>query len=326
LDTGDLWTRSGRSLPVVTERWLHFVNAVAGRLQKSHPGKKVYTLAYHQTFRPPDPKVIKPEPNVMIQVVNSRPNYVCFVHRFENKGCPHHVKFCRGLEDWVAMTPGGVMVYEYTPHSTFCSMPYPAPHKFVDDINYLHRLGVVGYEGQTTPNIWGTYGLNMYAIAKATWSADVDADALVADYCDHAFGSASQPMQQFVRTIEHGLAAADHITDGIWSYMMPQIMAEARRHIDGAHAAADTPEVRRRLRVYEIGFHYGELGSQAWRTARKAIADHDAKLLQQAIDLAEAAGRYCLDEQEKDPHYAAIPGKLTSVHVRSWKRQLATMK
>ena len=35
----------------------------------------------HQTFRPPDPQVLALEPNVIIQVVNSRPNYVCFVHR-----------------------------------------------------------------------------------------------------------------------------------------------------------------------------------------------------------------------------------------------------
>ncbi len=325
LDTGDIWPYRDKGLPVITERWLSFVNAVARRLQETHPGKGIYTLAYHQTFRPPDRDVTKPEPNVMIQVVNSRPNYVCFVHRFEREDCPHHVKFREGLERWVELTPAGVMVYEYDPHSTFCTMPYPAARKFVDDINYLCRLGVVGYEGQSGPTVWGTYGINHYAIAKTTWSGEMDGDALVSDYCDHAFGPASGAVQRFIATIEAGLEAADHITEGVWTYMTPEVMAAGRKQLDAAHAAAEgaDEQVRRRLRAWEISFHYGEMGIEAWRKAQKALADEDADLLEDAINLAEAAGQYCLDEQEKEPHYAAFPGKLTKVYANSWKRTLA---
>jgi hypothetical protein len=323
LDTGEIWPYRDKGLPVITERWLGFLNAVARRLQETHPGKGIYTLAYHQTFRPPDPGVIKPEPNVMIQVVNSRPNYVCFVHRFEHEGCTHHEKFRDGLERWVAMTPGGVMVYEYVIHSTFCVMPFAAPHKFVDDISYLHRVGVVGYEGQSAHKIWGTYGIIHYAVAKATWDPDLDADALVKDYCDRAFHEASEPMQRFYATLEAGLEAADHITEGVWSYMTPEVMTGARGHLDAAHAAAQSEIVKKRLRTIEIGFHYGELGIEAWRRAQKALAETDAALLEEAINLAEAAGQYCLDEQEKKPHYAAFPGKLTKVYANSWKRTLA---
>lgn len=325
LDTGEIWPFPGRELPVITERWLSFVNAVARRLQQTHPGKVVYTLAYHQTFRPPDPRIIKPEPNVMIQVVNSRPNYVCFVHRFEKEDCSHHVKFRQGLEQWAAMTPAGALVYEYTPHSTFCSMPFPAPRKFAADISYLHRVGVVGYEGQSSPSIWGTYGITLYTIAKATWNPELDADDLVRDCCDHAFHEASGPMQHFIATIEAGLEAADHITEGIWTYMTPEVMAEARRHLDAAHAAAETDVVRKRLRCIEIGFRYGEMGSEAWRKAQRALPDGDAALLREAIDLAEAAAKYCLDEQEREPHHAALPGKLTSVYAKAWRRELEKM-
>jgi hypothetical protein len=258
----------------------------------------------------------------MIQVVNSRPNYVCFVHRFQKEDCPHHVKFRQGLEQWAAITPAGVMVYEYTPHSTFCSMPFPAPHKFAEDISYLHRVGVVGYEGQSTPRIWGTYGITLYTIAKATWDPELDADDLVRDYCNHAFYEASGPLQRFIATIEAGLEAADHITEGIWTYMTPEVMAEARGHLDAAHAAAESDVVRKRLRCIEVGFRYGEMGSEAWRKAQQALADGDAALLREAIDLAEAAAKYCLDEQAKEPHYAALPGKLTSVYAEAWRRAL----
>jgi len=326
LDSGEIWTSGSTERPVITRRWLSFVNAVARRLSETHPGKKVYTLAYHQTFRPPDPAVIRPEPNVMIQVVNSRPNYVCFVHRFEADGCPRHEAFRNGLDQWLSVTPAGVMVYEYDPHSTFCAMPYPAACKFIDDIRYLARRGVIGYEGQSAPSIWGTYGINHYVIAKTTWDPNVDAERLVSDYCEHAFGEAAVPMMRFFNVIDRALVAADHITDGIWTYMTADVMASARRHLDEAHALAHDPGVKRRLRACEIGFHYGELGSQAWRTAQEAIARKDADQLAGAIDLARQAARYCDREQEKEPHYAAAPGKLITVHVRQWQQQLDKLR
>ena len=322
LDTGEIWPIPGWEFPVITERWLTFINEVARRLQETHPDKKIYTLAYHQTFRPPDPEVIMPEPNVIIQVVNSRPNYVCFVHRLENDDCANHVKFRQKLEAWAAMTSGGVMGYEYVPHTTFCAMPYPAPHKFISDIKCLHSVGAVGFQGQSFSDTWGTYGVSLYAIAKATWDSNVDADALVQDYCDNAFHDASEPMQRFIKTIEDGLVEADHITEGIWSYMTPEVMAEARLHLDAAHQTTTSPTVERRLRAIEVGFHYGEMGSSAWAQAQEALANQDPVLLEQAIALAESAAEYCLEEQQIDPHYAAVPGKLTSVYVKRWKREL----
>ncbi len=327
LDTGELWP-SSRELPVITERWLTFVNAVARKLQQTHPGKGVYTLAYHQTFRPPDPEVLALEPNVIIQVVNSRPNYVCFVHRFEKPDCPHHVAFREGLEKWVEMTSAGVMIYEYTPHSTFCSMPFPAAAKFVDDINYLQRIGVAGYQGQSVPVLWGTYGINYYAIARCTWEAGIEPAALVEEYCDAAFGPASEQMQAFLGTVEDGLVAADDTTEGVWSWMTPEVMAAAREDLDAAHAAVAgaSDKVRERLRQWEISFRYGELGSEAWRTAGQAIADHDAGALQRAIDQANAAAQYVEDEKERAPHYAGAPGKLTRVYVASWQRTLDKWK
>ena len=322
LDTGEMWSKEK---PVITERWLSFINNVSENLYKNHPGKKIYTLAYHQTFRPPDPEIIKPNPNVIIQVVNSRPNYVCFVHRFKDEDCPRHVKFCEGLEDWIDMTRGKVMVYEYNPHSTFANMPYPAVYKFIEDINYLHKVGVGGYEGQSSVNIWGTYGINHYAIAKATWDYKIKAEDLVKDYCDHAFGNGSESMQKFLKVLDKGLKEADHITEGVWTYMTPEIMTEARKFLDKAHSEVEDPAFKRRLREYEIGFHYGELASEAWWKADKANKEKNAELMKEAIDSAEQAVQYLLDENETAPHHAASDGKLTTVYLRRWRSQLERM-
>jgi len=223
------------------------------------------------------------------------------------------------------MTPAGVTIYGYQPHSTFCEMPYPAPHKFIDDISYLHRIGVVGYYAQSYWETWGTYGITYYASARAMWNPQIDPDELVADYCNNAFRKASEPMKRFYATIEAALEQADHTTEGIWTYMKPEVMTEARRHLDAAHAAAASDVVKKRLRTIEISFHYGEMGIEAWRKAHQAIAEHDVALLEEAINIAEAAAQYCLDEQDKEPHYAAFsgkPGKLTRVYAARWEKTL----
>src|SRR5512140_1167153 len=67
LDTGRTWSHSdGVVQPALGDRWLTFVNAVADRLAVQHPGRKLYTIAYHQTFQPP--LKVKPQPNVMVMV------------------------------------------------------------------------------------------------------------------------------------------------------------------------------------------------------------------------------------------------------------------
>jgi len=150
----------------------------------------------------------------------------------------------------------------------------------------------------------------------------------VQDYCDHAFGPASEAMQAFMRTVDDALKAADHITDGVWTWMTPEAMAQAREHLDAAHAAAANADekVRARLRTWEIGFRYGEIGVEAWRTGQRGLAESDRALLQRAIELANEAAEYLAAENREGPHYAAATGKLITVHRTQWERALARLQ
>ena len=105
--------------------------------------------------------------------------------------------------------------------------------------------------------------------------------------------------------------------------VLRSVVAAARDHLDAAHTLAQGDIVKKRLRTIEISFHYGEMGIDAWRKAHQAMADHDADLLQEAINIAQAVKQYSEDEQEKQPHHVALAcGKLTTVYARSWKRTL----
>ncbi len=290
LDTGGSWSHAGTSYPLLADRWLTFVNAVAERLAATHPDKKIYTLAYHQTFAPP--VKVRPRPNVMIMVVNSRPEGVCFVHPVERPDCTNNALFCRHFQDWRSMTPAGMMAYQYIPHSTFCRMPLPAPHKFVSDIRWLSQTGCVGYEAQSGYKMFGLYGLSLYAVAKAMWNPSLNPDALVKDYCDAAFHEASEPMQRFFAELERGQREAEHTSTGIWTCLTPGVLARANELLQEARSAARDEEVRSRLAAIGAHFSYARMACEVYRLAEEAAAKRDPKLLDEAESLARR-----MDEQ-----------------------------
>jgi hypothetical protein len=299
LDTGDTWTYSGRTYPGLSDRWLTFVNAVAERLARSHPGKKIYTLAYHQTFAPP--RRVRPRPNVMIQVVNSRPEGVCFVHPVTQPGCTNNALFRRNFEAWTAITPGGTLAYQYMPHSTFCGMPLPAPQKFMADIRWLHRAGCIGYEGQSQPRLFGLFGISLYAAAKAMWNPQREPEALLQDYCDAAFREASAPMQSFFRAFARGQERAAHTDTGVWTAVTPEVLAEAGRWMHEAQSRATNAIVKRRLAGLNAHLRFAERGREVYDRAQAAARQRNPAELERAKTLAAQAHRELEAAREADP-------------------------
>lgn len=299
LDTGGTWLYSGVAHPALADRWLTSVNAVADKIAVTHPGKKIYTLAYHQTFTPP--LQVRPRANVMIQVVNSRPEGVCFVHEVTTPGCSANALFCQNFKDWAAIAPAGMMAYQYMPHSTFCMMPLPAPQKFIADIRWLSQAGCVGYEGQSGYRMFGLFGITLYATAKAMWNPQINPDGLLKDYCDAAFHEASQPMQSFYRTLARGQKEADHTNTGIWTALPPNILKQARADMENARARARDQQVKRRIAALDAHFKYAEQGCHVYQLVQEAAQNRNQQLLEQATTLARQAEKNLEAAQQADP-------------------------
>ena len=309
LDTGGHWELQGARHPLLSDRWMTFVNAVADKLAVMSPGKRIYSLAYHQTFAPPIKA--RPRPNVMIMVVNSRPEGVCFVHPVETAGCANNALFRQNFKAWAAMTPAGMMAYQYMPHSTFCLMPLPAPHKFVADIRWLAQSGCAGYEGQSGIKMFGLFGVTLYTVAKAMWNPRVSADAVLREYCDVAFHEASQPMQAFFEAFHQGQAQAEHTSTGIWTALPPAVLKQAREHMDQAQARARDPKVKRRLTALDAHLRFAEQSRRVYDLSEEAARRRDAQLLDQAVKLANQSEAQFNAAAKADPECVdlAIPPK-----------------
>ncbi len=299
LDTGGVWDYGGNAHPALADRWLTFVNAVADGVAVRHPTRKLYTLAYHHTFAPP--VQVKPRPNVMVMVVNSRPEGVCFVHKVETPGCPNNALFRRNLSAWSSIAPAGVLAYQYMPHSTFCNMPLPAPHKFIADIRWLSQAGCVGYEGQSSCRVFGLFGITLYAVAKAMWDPGINPDALIEDYCDSAFHESSEAMQSFFLALAEGQRRADHTSTGVWTSFTPEVLSAARRYMDKARGDARGEKVKRRLRALDAHLKYAEEGYGAYGLAQQAVRKRDPQLLDLAEKRAREAEAGFMAARQADP-------------------------
>ena len=286
LDTGEEWLH-GR--PVLTERWITFVNRIAALVAKRHPGKKIYTLAYHQTMRPPDPRRLRPAPNVLMHVVHSRPKYVCFIHELANAKCPHNVKFLQALKKWTGMTRGGVMVYDYYPHSTFEQLPYGALQKVFRDIRTLRDAGAVGMEAQTSARILGLYLPLIYGATAAMWDPDASLDGTMGPFFKAMYGAAAPHVRAYCDYLEsQRQACPEHCTDGILPYLKTPVVRRADELMARAWQDADTAETRRRLQP--LVDHQNLAGLQ--RDALDAFARYEAtgkvEHLRAAVEAAKA--------------------------------------
>lgn len=323
LYSGRRWHRDGREH---TAGWITFVNAVAEQVAEVHTDKKIMTMGYRTATAPPRPgESPPPHPMVVAQLATWSP-VGCRMHRIESEDCRVHTRFRDVYEDWRAVTPGGMMLYEYIPRGSMQRMPYGAARILADDIRYLYERGLIGYQGQTTWSQWASYGLVKYVVAKAMWDPYLDVDSVIQDYCDHAFGPASGPMQQFYDTLEAGLDNANCSWGGIYDALDPDTMKQARSHLDRAHAAAagDTV-IERRLRTMEVEFLFAEMAVAARRMQIEARDNEDAELMRQAVELGQQAVDFVHEEDQREPHYALHPSGFAR-QVSQWRRHLQNME
>ncbi len=317
LDSGENWANGrGDFYPMVTDRMVKFANDILSITTKKFPKKYVCFLAYHNTFQPP--VRFSPHPNVVINVVHSRPNYNYFNKPLDSSD-DKHLKFHTGLERWVSYGKT-IMVYDYSPHSTFMQLPFSAAHKFAEDIKFLKRNGVAGYVGQTLGELWGVYGLNYYVMVKFLWNVDRDIDAFLDDYFTKYYGSAAKPMAEFFRILEDALVSHEGMSNGIADYLSDEVLQKARAQIEQAKAKAECAVVCRRIKREDTMLHYGELFHRGYKLQKKFEEMNSLNDLRGMLAAYEVASRFARKNCES--HAITRRSKLDSVVISGLKRQL----
>lgn len=245
----EAWTDpDGRRKKGVTGTLLRMINRTAELLEEKYPGIRVGTFAYMSLEAPPAKTV--PRDNVVLWVPRLRH---CTVHAATE--CGKNASFRRNVERWCELAPGRVYIWEYAAHfgGNFMN-PFPCLSSMAANLAYYRSIGIRGVEIQG--NYVSTGGdlavLKNYVWRKLFWNPELDARALLTEFCEGYYGPAAADILAYVDTLEKSVRGPEPVCADEFagqSYLTAAVRAEMRR-LRGqalASAAGAEPYTRRVL-------------------------------------------------------------------------------
>ena len=175
---------------------LSFVNNVADRVAKSHPGVVVGTLAYHHTRKPP--RTLKPRPNVRIQLCSIE---CCVLHTIDDPSCEQNVEFCRELSAWSEICKD-ISIWNYNANFLNYRLPCPNLRVIEPNIRYFVANNAVGLFMEAVPYDTASFSdLRNYVIMSLLWNPNRDAQQLIDEFLNLHYRQAAPPIHKYINLI-----------------------------------------------------------------------------------------------------------------------------
>ncbi|MBM4037135.1 MAG: DUF4838 domain-containing protein [Planctomycetes bacterium] len=170
------------ALGSVSDRAFLLASHVAQAVRKEFPDKWVGLYAYAFHCEPPRTRFA---PGVYVQVTTG--------FRYTKLSFDEQVTAFRKLGAKLG-------VYDYfSVYPWDWDMPGKAKgsrvSELAESIRHYRDLGLSTYDAESSCN-WGPNGLGYWVASKLMWEPDLDAAALVGDFCERAFGKAAGPMRR----------------------------------------------------------------------------------------------------------------------------------
>jgi hypothetical protein len=169
---------------------LKFYNDVAKIVRKVYPDRKVAGYIYADYLYPPAGAMPKLEPNLSLVIANSL-SYGFTLYRPSVKK-----EWEKVMSKWAVVAKDGVDLYYYDLPTMLKQdigiITPPAP----DMLNFIYsRLAQYGFKGvfMNGRSIWAASSANNYLIAKLMWDPTADANHLLIDFYNNAYGAAAAP-------------------------------------------------------------------------------------------------------------------------------------
>jgi hypothetical protein len=185
-----------RAQDPLSDRILAFYNAVAERVVRAHPTKKLGGFVYARYARPP--VRVKPHPSLLLAHAT-------------NSAHAQGMGWAREREDeraWTALSKGMVK-YDIWYYGEYGSMGLPAPATahLAEKLKAEHDAGFAGGYLYAAP-AWELLGAGHYLMAKLMWDRNADVPALEKRYFDALYGAAGPDVLEYYRLLETALRKA----------------------------------------------------------------------------------------------------------------------
>lgn len=254
----------------LTDRTCAFVNAVAGELKKTHPGRYLGMLFYRHLYKPPA-KVARLEDNVFGYITCEAASW------WGEDGAELEAADREITRAWARISSLPLSRYEYIGLGTFTPVFYP--HAMDRQLKFDLEMGMEGHNIEcntllpnTAPMVWAFWRLQ--------WDADLDMDALLQEFYSKMFGAAATDMADYYAFLEQvwstprpgrqgGFLTLSRNVDEQCTAISPEEIREGLSLLDRALAAAKQDEVRKRIEIVKASLRFAEHGVGTYWRARE---------------------------------------------------------
>ncbi len=235
----------------LTDRYLHYWNAIAERVTKVVPDQLFLVEAYSYYSDPPVHERL--HPNLVVRYVPS---------------------LADGWKGWQAA--GAKRAY-WRPNNLGSGYRYgalnPKAREAADTLNYLGQNGILATDMDSIFNNWATMGLLYYTSARLSWDPTQKFDAVLDDYCRTGFGAGADAVKKYFLAIEKGVVPFAVGGRGTFPHITPETITELRAVLtEAAKATENDAPSHRRVAFLRAGLEFTAISSEAYRLAEAAQA------------------------------------------------------
>lgn len=315
----------------VGDRYLELNNMVYRELKEKRPDVIFTHFPYASYMMPPEN--VKPERDMYITLCTWGRD---FNNTINDSKTPYH--FRKALEAWSAISKeyNNTFVYheKYMRHLGLGF--HPLPLKILKpEIQYMHSIGLDGFELPVGYFGRRTKSLNAYVVSKLIWDIDTDVDAVVDDYFDKMYSNLAPVMRKAYEEAElaqldlgyfnqfnsllwgfKGVLNAYASKENTYALNAVKHLGYACEYTEQGLKACDNEKAKGRIERFQKSLEYVRIEWQGRQLMTKAAiyieglgqakdkAEYDAKLslAEQCIDQAEKFAK------QRDALATANPG------------------
>lgn len=181
-----------------------FLNYIAKKVDEVYPNVTIATFAYTFTERPP---LCDLEDNILVVFapVDEDVTQPITTDKIGPNNLVH-----RNIEGWKKITRNMAFYNYYGSFTPSASYERPIADRIQADLQYYSENGFAGLLPEGTAdsgsgsNSWSMNALTFWLYSKLAWNPDENINALIVEFCDKAYGDASEAMQEYYALVKLG--------------------------------------------------------------------------------------------------------------------------
>lgn len=261
--------------PALTDRFVHYWNAVIERVTKVVPDQLFLVEAYSYYSDPPVRE--KLHPNLVVRYVPTT------------------------AEGWKGWRAAGAQRLYWRPnnlHSGYRDgVLSPKARDAAATLNYLGANGILATDMDSIHNHWATQGLHYYTAARLSWDPALKFDDLLDDYCRTGFAAGADAVKKYFLLGEKGVVPVTLNGRGMFPQIKPETIDELRSLLAAAAKATENdPPSHRRVAFLRAGLEFTAINAEAHRLAEAGAAP-DAKKAAEVMERRWQLMRALLQQQ-----------------------------